>query len=108
MIALLSFSNNLLAQTENKLSLPSTGGSDSVLVSYDDLRIANSKMIQLKYEEAINKNLIEIISNDSIVINNYQYSIATTKKKLKKVKRERNIFAGSTFISIFALIITLM
>ena len=58
MIVLLNCSMNLLA---NDNLHPSTGElvelEDSVQISYDDLRIVNSKLIELKYTKEINSKL---------------------------------------------------
>ena len=51
MIALLSYSINLYA---NNYHIPSTGEvvrEDSVLISYNDLKVVNGKLIELKYEK---------------------------------------------------------
>ena len=71
-IVLLCYSINLSAtNTNNSPTGEVTAKSDSVLIAYSDLRIANSKMIQLEYEKEINKKLRTIVANDSIVIRNY-------------------------------------
>ena len=65
----------------------STGGvypDDSVLVSYNDLRNANSKMIELKYTKEANSKLKDIISNDSIIQVKQANIINTTNKKVKR------------------------
>lgn len=89
----------------------STGGvypNDSVLVSYDDLRNANAKMIELKYTREINSKLKDIIRNDSIIQVKQANIINTTNKKVKRFKNERNIFAGVSIISILAVIISVL
>ena len=89
----------------------STGGeytSDSVLVSYDDLRNANAKMIELKYTREINSKLKDIIRNDSIIQVKQANIINTTNKKVKRFKNERNVFAGVSIISILAVIISVL
>lgn len=76
MIALLGYSTNLYASNPTDSLNLSTGEivtpEDSVLISYNDLRIVNSKLIQLDYEQQINANLRSIIKNDSIIIKDYQ------------------------------------
>ena len=89
----------------------STGGvypNDSVLVSYDDLRSANAKMIELKYTKEANSKLKDIIRNDSIIQVKQANIINTTNKKVKRFKNERNVFAGVSIISILAVIITVL
>ena len=112
MIALLSYSTNLSASNKTDSTIPSTGevvsNTDSVLISYDDLRLANSKLIELNYEKQINTNLRSIISNDSIIINDYRNITEKLNKDCKKAVKHRNIAicAGITFFitSIFLLI----
>ena len=66
------------------------GNSDSVLVSYDDIRTANAKMVELNYEKLKNEGLIQIIANDSVIIQSLNESIAVERKAVKKAKiRER-------------------
>ena len=56
-------------------TIPSTGGQDSVLIAYDDLRKVNGKLIELEYEKEINNNLRNIVHNDSIAIDNLKSGI---------------------------------
>ena len=112
MIALLGCSINLLANNTNVDSLHlSTGDvvqpNDSVLISYDDLRLANSKLIELKYEKQINNNLRSVIYNDSIVIRDYQILNERINKDYKKVIRQRNIAIGGAAVIFVTTILTL-
>lgn len=89
----------------------STGGvypNDSVLVSYDDLRSANAKIIELKYTKEINSKLKDIIRNGSIIQVKQANIINTTNKKVKRFKNERNVFVGVSIISILAVIISVL
>ena len=97
MIALLmkcgsNYCQNNIAQTS------STGGlaTDSVLVSYDDLRKANAKMIELKYEKEINEKLTKVVKNDSIVIESQTNYINDLLYKNVRLKKQRNILLGTT------------
>ena len=62
---------------------------DSVLVSIESIKIANAKMIELKYEKEINAELSKIIHNDSIVIVTYETRLRNEnelhKREVKKV-----------------------
>ena len=112
MTVLLSYSTNLLANNSDIDSLhPSTGGvdhpKDSVLISYDDLRLVNSKLIELDYEKQINTNLRNIIANDSIVIQNYQGLNNRINKDYKKVIRQRNIMFGGAVVLFLTTLITI-
>lgn len=104
MIVLVSCSINLLA---NSQYVPSTGEVDSTKIAYSDLRIVNSKLIELKYEKEINKQLSEIIENDSVIINNYQIINKELNNKNKKYKKQRNIFGISSIVLIFVTLINL-
>lgn len=89
----------------------STGGVypyDSVLVSYNDLRSANAKIIELKYTKEANSKLKDIIRNDSIIQVKQANIINTTNKKVKRLKKERNVFGGISIISILAVIIAVL
>lgn len=112
MIALLGCSINLSANDTDIDSLHlSTGDvvqpNDSVLISYDDLRLANSKLIELEYEKQINNNLRSVISNDSIVIRDYQILNERINKDCKKVIRQRNIVICGAAIIFVTTILTL-
>ena len=97
MIALLSCFINLFA---NDYHIPSTGEvvqEDSVLISYNDLKVVNSKLIELKYEKETNKVLRTIIRNDSIIIdtltinnNRLTSDIQISNELNKKYKKQRN------------------
>ena len=91
MIVLLSCSINCLA---NKSDNPSTGGlleADSVKIAYDDLRLVNSKLVELDYTKESNTKLKNIISNDSII--KEKFKTLTDKLSIKNTtyKRQRNI-----------------
>lgn len=105
MIVLLSYSINLLAQN-NKHS--STGELDSVRISYNDLRIVNSKLIELDYTKQINNKLYNIIHNDSIIINNYKNVNNNFNKSINKYKRQRNITFITALCSIVGMIVSLV
>ena len=112
MIALLGYSTNLYASNQtNSLNL-STGEvfipEDSVLISYDDLRIVNSKLIQLDYEKQINANLRTIIKNDSIVIKDYKLLNDRISKNCKKAVRQRNIAIGTGVLFFISSILLLV
>ena len=112
MIALLGYSTNLYASNQtNSLNL-STGEvfipEDSVLISYNDLRIVNSKLIQLDYEQQINANLRTIIKNDSIIIKDYQVLNDRISKSRKKAVRQRNIAIGTGVLFFISSILLLV
>ena len=106
MIALLSYSTSWC---QSNVSCSSTGEqcgkSDSVLISYNDIRIVNSKLIQLKYEKEINDSLKVIINNDDKIIKEYNNNIKSLNTKIKKVTNQRNIIGIGGIVSILALII---
>lgn len=113
MIVPLGCSIDLSANNTDVDSLhPSTGEvvqpKDSVLISYDDLRLANSKLIELDYERQINNNLRCVISNDSIIIRDYQVLNERINKDCKKVIRQRNIAIGGAAALFITTIITLL
>lgn len=112
MIVLLGCSISLSANNIDIDSLlSSTGGvvrhDDSVLIAYDDLRLSNSKLIELEYEKQINNNLRSVIHNDSIIIRDYQILNERINKNCKEAIRQRNIAIGGVAVFFIATIITL-
>lgn len=84
---------------------------DSVIVSVDALRIANTKMIELKYQKEINANLQEVIRVDSVLISSFESNIFAIKKQAKEeidnMKKQRNkaIAIGSASSSILLILL---
>lgn len=91
-VVLLSYSTSL--SQNDTISLTGVVEQDSVLVPIEALRIANAKMIELKYEKEINNNLTEVIRLDSILIKDLKSNIAvceySANKEIKRIKRQRN------------------
>ena len=87
----------------NSATISSTGelnaSPDSVLISFNDLRKANAKMIELKYQKEINDSLRSIIKNDNIIMREYNNNIDTLKKQIKQVKRQRNLTIGGGILA---------
>lgn len=96
---------------------------DSVLVPISALRVANAKMIELKYEKNINENLRQIIRNDSTIINALENNILACiyekeqqevdyEKELAIIKRQRNtaigIGSGSSAVLLTILLLILL
>lgn len=96
MIVLLSCSTSW-CQNEND-TISSTGeltaNPDSILIAFDDLRKANAKMVELKYEKEINDSLRSIIKNDDIIMREYSCNIDALEKQVVQAKRQRNIAVG--------------
>ena len=115
MIALLSYSINLYA---NDYHISSTGEvvqEDSVLISYNDLKIVNGKLIELKYEKETNNVLRTIIRNDSLIIDTLTIDnlrLTSEVKKLnksnKKYKKQRNVGFGIGIVGIITTIFMLI
>lgn len=79
---------------------------DSVLIAYDDLRIVNSKLIELEYEKAINGTYRNIIANDSIIIKDYTDLTIRLNKDCKKAVKQRNVaIGGGILVTILATIL---
>ena len=101
MIVLLSCSTSW-CQNDND-TIPSTGvltaTPDSVLIAFDDLRKANAKMVELKYEQEINDSLRSIIKNDDIIMREYSRNVDALKKQIKQVKRQRNLAVGGGILA---------
>ena len=107
MIVLLSYSSSWLESNAH----PSFTGeltNDSVLVAIDDLRAANTKMIELRYEKEINLSLKEIIKNDSVAIVALREDNSIVEQRAKKYKRERNVAGGASGVLLVLLILALL
>lgn len=108
MIVLLSYSTSWC---QNNTTIPFTGvleeGDTLIEVPISTIKIANSKMIELKYEKQINANLKEVVLNDSIIINGLQNNVLYEQNKAKKYKKQRNI-AGGASIGLLLLSILIM
>ena len=114
-IVLLNCSTNLYA---NNYHISSTGeviDKDSIYISYTDLKIVNSKLIELKYEKETNTVLRKIIKNDSIIIdtliinnNKLTSDIQNLHKVNNKYKKQRNIGFGVGIAGIITTIFMLI
>ena len=105
MIVLLNCSTSWCQKNNNNATISSTGelttSPDSVLISFDDLRKTNAKMVELKYEKEINDSLRSIIKNDDIVIREYSRNVDALKKQIKQVKRQRDLtIRGGVFATL--------
>ena len=106
MIALLSYSIN----SSSKVYIPFTGGleQDSIKVAIDDLRKANTKLIELSYEKDINKNLRQIVRNDSVLAEQARQRYILLDRSCKKVTRQRNVAYCGVGATIVLLILSLI
>lgn len=106
MIVLLSCSINLLS----KPLTSSTGGieQDSVTIAISDIRKANAKLIELSYEKDINKNLRQIIRNDSVLAEQARQRYILLDRSCKKVTRQRNVAYCGVGATIILLILSLI
>lgn len=105
MIVLLGCSINCLARNNVDFS---TGERDSTYISYNDLCIVNSKLIELDYTKQINNKLKTIIYNDSIVINEYKVMNNSLVKSNNKLKRKSKIGFITALVAIIGLSISLI
>lgn len=68
-----------------------TASPDSILIAFDDLRKANAKMVELKYQKEINDSLRSIIKNDDIIMREYSRNVDALKKQITQAKKQRNL-----------------
>lgn len=94
--------------SENNITLSTGGVPDSVLVAVDDLRVANAKMVELKYEKEINADLRQIVKNDSVIINALKQEVDYNQAQSKKYKKQRNVVSGAGVGVLILLIISLL
>ena len=106
MIVLLSCSIN----SSSKSLTSSTGRieQDSITIAISDIRKANAKLIELSYEKDINKNLRQIIRNDSILAEQARQRYILLDRSCKKIKKQRNVAYCSTGVAIVLLILSLL
>ena len=95
---------------------------DSVLVPIQALRVANAKMIELKYEKTINENYRQTIELDSAIINALEKSLYncaleleeqnnSCNEEITKIKRQRNTAIGvgtSTSTALFIILLLIL
>lgn len=108
MIVLLNCSINLYANNDEHSSTGVLSNQDSTLISYDDLRIVNSKLIELNYQKEINEHLKSVVVNDSIIIADYQKLNNEISKDCVKLRRERNAGIIVSIIAILTSIVLLL
>ena len=106
MIVLLSCSIN----SSSKSLTSSTGRieQDSITIAISDIRKANAKLIELSYEKDINKNLRQIIRNDSILAEQARQRYILLDRSCKKVTKQRNVAYCSATGVIILLILSLI
>lgn len=94
---------------------------DSVLVPISALKVANAKMIELKYEKVINENLRQTIKLDSEFINalednlydcalEFEEHIYVSEAEIDRIKKQRNaaIITGSGTSAVLLTILLLI
>lgn len=118
MILLLWTCSTSWCQSNFPDSIPLTGEEmhiDSVLVPISALKVANAKMIELKYEKEINEQLRGLIQTDSNIIDALSTNLTAcemnTEIKVAEIKKQRNIAigagAGTSLIFLILLILSL-
>lgn len=114
-VLLLAFSLNLLASDKDSAQSSLTGvlvSDNYALVSCDALRLANAKMAELEYEKEINKNLKEIVFNDSIIISSLKTNIEIVeeehKQEVKSVKKKLYIAEGCSGVLVILLVLAII
>ena len=80
-----------------------TANPDSVLIAFDDLRKANAKMVELKYEKEINDSLRSIIKNDDAIMREYSRNVDALKKQITQAKKQRNLAVGGGLLATISL-----
>ena len=106
MIVLLSCSIN--SSSKSLTSFTGRIEQDSVTIAISDIRKANAKLIELSYENDINKNLRQIIRNDSILAEQARQRYILLDRSCKKVTRQRNVAYCGVGATIILLILSLI
>lgn len=109
MIVLLSCSTSWC---QNKHTIPFTGvleqGDTLIEVPISTIKIANSKMVELKYQKEINANLRQVVANDSIIIAGLKNNVLYEQNKAKEYKKQRNIAGGAGIGALLVAILALI
>lgn len=105
MIVLLSCSTSWCQNDNSTISSTGelTANPDSVLIAFDDLRKANAKMVELKYEKEINDSLRSIIKNNDIIMREYSRNVDALKKQITQAKKQRNLAVGGGLLATISL-----
>lgn len=104
MIALLSYSMSCLG---NNHTLFYGAANDSLKISYDDLRIVNSKLVELDYEKQTNVKLKQVIENDKKIIATSDSINMYNNRRIVQLTRKNNIKNGALVTTVILLIISL-
>ena len=88
------FSTNSYAAISFKGELTDSISNDSVLISINDLRRVNQKLVELRYEKEINDSLRSIVYQDDVIIDLYQKRCINLNMQIDKNKKQRNILGG--------------
>ena len=83
-------------------------GDTLIEVPISTIKIANSKMVELKYQKEINANLKQVIANDSIIIAGLKNNVLYEKNKAKGYKKQRNIAGGAGIGALLIVILALI
>ena len=104
-IVLLSYSTSWCQNDNTTISSTGelTASPDSVLIAFDDLRKANAKMVELKYEKEINDSLRSIIKNNDIIMREYSRNVDALKKQITQAKKQRNLAVGGGLLATISL-----
>ena len=112
MIVLSSYSNSWCENNNISSTGVETQSDSLVLIPISELKLANIKMTELKYEKIINDSLRAIISNDCNIISKYKNvviensnTINELKYKVNKQNRQRNVAIGTTIAMIIAFLL---
>ena len=108
MIVLLSCSTSLSSRGQTIKSSTGRIEQDSVTIAISDIRKANAKLIELNYEKDINKNLRQIIKNDSVLAEQARQRYILLDRSCKQIKKQRNIAYCSAGTTIMLLILSLI
>lgn len=109
MIVLSSYSTSWC---QNKHTIPFTGvleqGDTLVEVPISTIKIANSKMTELKYQKEINAKLKQVVANDSVIIKGLQNNVLYEQTRVNKYKKQRNIAGGAGIGAIILAILAII
>lgn len=108
MIVLLVCSINLSASNNNQYFYGRYIVEDSVLLSYEDIRNANAKLVELNYEKEINACLREVVKNDTIIIKSLKVDNLKLAKTNNVLKKQRNVGFISTTVFVLTTLVLLI
>ena len=80
---------------------------DSILISYDDIRVVNGKLVELEYEKDVNNKLRKVIQNDKRMMATTDSIANLLVYRNRKLKKDKKVLGGALVVTLVAFIVAL-